>query len=88
MARPGKRRTIAEVAEETMRREGLEIVMWGDGVLVNIAVDAGVTVPHPLNKMDRVIAALRRSPRFEHMRIRGYDSRGRNRVVSGFRLLG
>lgn len=79
--------TIAETAARLMREQGLQYVTYGDGTMVEIGVEAGIDA-HPLDTMRRVCAALRRAPHlFEHGRMLGLDSRGRNRFVNSYRLL-
>lgn len=82
------RKTIADHAVEIMRASGINVVMYGDGILTDIAGEAGVEnrVPHPLNRMRSVLNALEGDVRFEKARIRGMDCRGRERVVRGFWL--
>lgn len=76
--------TIAYMKSE--EAGGCYTLMWGDGALCDIAHDAGVTIQHPLNKIDRAIRALEGDKRFIKRRIHGMDSRGRSRVVRGFEL--
>ncbi len=69
-----------------MNSVGCYTLMWGDGALCDIAYESGVTIHHPLNKIDRAIRALETDKRFVKMRIHGMDSRGRSRIVRGFNL--
>lgn len=77
---------IGDLTIAYMKRERCFRVMWGDGCLCDIACDAGVTVPHPLNKIDKAVSALSRDKRFDMKLTRGHDSRGRQRWVRLFTL--
>ncbi len=76
---------IAAVMAEKMRAENISTVMWGDGILVDVARDLKFE-GHPLDVMIPICAALRRSALFEHFKVHGHDSRGRSRIVSCFKL--
>lgn len=77
---------IGDLTIEYMKRERCFRAMWGDGFLVDVACDAGVTVPHPLNKMDKAVSALSRDKRFDMRLTWGHDSRCRQRKVRLFTL--
>lgn len=80
--------TIADHAERVMQERGINIVMWGDGTLADIYSSAFPNKRrHPLDAMKLVLASLRKSSKFEAVTIRGHDSRGYSRIVSGFRLI-
>ncbi len=68
---------IGDLTVEYMKRERCFSAMWGDGFLVNVACDAGVTIPHPMNKMAVAIKALSRDKRFDMRLTLGHDSRCR-----------
>jgi hypothetical protein len=81
-----RRSTVGDNTIAYMKQEGCFVVAWGDGCLVEIAFNSGITVSHPLNKMDKAVQALARDKRFECRLMRGHDSRGRQRLVRSFRL--
>jgi hypothetical protein len=84
---------IGDAAVSEMTKDGIRIVMWGDGILTTIyykamegAVRKDRVARHPLDAMSRVLAALALDARFIPCKIRGHDSRGRPRLVRGFEL--
>lgn len=78
-------RRIAEIARAYMAEHEHEVLVWGDGALVNIARRAGID-GHPIDAMQKVVNALARAPGyFETFRIHGCDIRGRSRITRGFK---
>ena len=83
-----KRKTIAEHMRDVLVERGFDSVIWGDVGPVSQAITrAGVKAGHPLDRHQRVINALERSPLFEKRLVHAMDSRGRRRVVRGFKLI-
>lgn len=81
---PRKER-IAEVAVRVMREAGEDRVSFGDGVLGDIAHEAGFGSAGIYDAMQRVLGGLERAPDlFEKKTTFGYDSRGLNRRVRLF----
>lgn len=79
---------IADHIFKYMIEKDIRCLMWGDGELVN-AAGPHVTVynQHPLNVMTAALNAMERAPDlFLKQRIRGHDSRVRQRTVRGFRI--
>lgn len=66
-------------------------IMWGDGLLNDVAYGhvTGRMANHPFDRMLAALNALERAPDlFEKRHIRGCDSRGQNRLIRGFKLIG
>jgi hypothetical protein len=78
---------IAQKLAQIIQEQNLSTTfMWGDGVMVDLGCAVGFE-GHPLDVMDKVCRACRRSPEiFEHFKVHGLDSRGRERVVSAYKL--
>ena len=78
---------VSQAVAAQMRVEGCFTVMWLDGWILDQVGDmVRVKIDHPMNRMRAIFSHLERCPMFEKRRIRGMDSRGRDRVVRGFRL--
>lgn len=82
-----RRKTIADAAEEVLRENGYDMVVYGDcDLLDTIGRRAGMKPTHPLNRHKRILDALTRDPgRFELCYGRWSVT---NRLVRGFRLKG
>ena len=67
-----KKQTIAEVAAEYLRENGLNGVMWGDTWSIHeIAKRAGKNYEgHPSRTWNAILSALDRSPLFEKKYVR------------------
>lgn len=82
------KKTYAEHARDVLTEMGHTSVMWGDaGVLDEIASRCGITVRHPLNRWQRVLNALERSPLFRkgHVRLDVFQN-NQSRLVRAFFL--
>lgn len=88
-ATPGAtpRRTVGKIAADMMHERDVSILLWGDELMVDIGIAAGLKHRHPLKLMRAVAALLKVRPDvFEQMKVAAHDSRGRKRLVNGFRL--
>jgi hypothetical protein len=84
-------RLADHIARAMIDQEYGDTIMWGDGLLNDIAVDhvKGKLGRHPLDRMIAALNALERAPDlFEKGMIHGCDCSGHNRVVRGFKLIG
>lgn len=79
---------IADHIHKYFIEHDIEIVMWGDGCLVDASrKHVKLKNMHPLNVMDAAINAMDRAPDlFEKSYVRGHDSQSRQRVVRSFKV--
>ena len=84
-------RLADRIAHAMVEQDYGDTIMWGDGLLNDVAYGhvSGKMAGHPLDRMIMALNALERAPDlFEKRMINGCDSRGANRVVRGFKLIG
>lgn len=81
---------MSQKAYEALIARNVETIMWGDGLMVDIAHEIGVNIknPHPLNMMTRMCSILREAPDlFKHSYVRGHDHRGHMRIVNSYKII-
>lgn len=84
-------RLADRIAQAMIEQDYGDTIMWGDGLLNDIAHGhvTGRLSRHPLDRMIAACNALERAPDlFEKRHIHGCDSRNRERLVRGFKLIG
>lgn len=86
-----KVRLADRIAHAMISQDYGDHIMWGDGLLNDVAYGhvRGRMGRHPLDRMTAACNALERAPDlFKKSRTLGMDSRGRERVVRYFCLIG
>jgi hypothetical protein len=80
---------IADRVAHLLIADGVESVVWGDGVLAEAACQHGTKHVHPLDRIQAAINSCEQAPDlFRKTRIHGHDSRGRPRITRCFWLIG
>lgn len=77
---------IADYTFKLMRSKKIDRILWGDGILIEIACGVDIKVQKPLAKMAFVLLSLRNDVRFKSIYVNYVDTNGKIHKIRGFIL--